>query len=136
MSTDLQRVGVESDLIALLTNKAGGSVARVKFRLKDPEPPGALPVGDSLDVVLCARVYEDVDQAGLPAVPHAQGPEVHRTARVNEWSVVDLELPPVPSREGGYLVQAKVYSHDKEYRRNFDPSECFVRRLAYGFPSP
>jgi hypothetical protein len=128
----IQVVGVESDLLSLLTNDDGAFILRAKFRLVEPRPAEALPQGDFLDVTISARVYESV---GVPAptVPHAEGPPVRRTARVNDWTVVDLELPPVPWREEGYYVTAKVYSHDERYRKSFDPSNCLVRQLKYGF---
>lgn len=132
-SPPLDVVGVESDLMALLTNNTGGFVVRAKFRLTAPRPPEALPEGDALDVVISARVFEELTGAGVPVVPHAQGPEVRRTARVNEWSVVDLELPPVLLRSDGYFVHAKVYPRDERYRKNFEPAQCYVRRLQYGF---
>lgn len=128
----LESVGVESDIIALLRSDSGGFGIRAKFRLKDAQPQTALPPGDSLDVIISARVYDALPQYGLPPVPFAQGPEVRRTARVGEWTVVDLELPPVPATPQGYFVVAKVYSHDLRYRSAFEPSECYVRQLAYG----
>src|SRR5258708_392117 len=94
----LQTVGVESDLLSLLKNDTGAFILRAKFKLKDPRPVEALLQGDFLDVVISARVYESVGPFGtsVPPAPHAEGPPVRRTARVDEWTVVDLELPPVP----------------------------------------
>lgn len=128
----LQTVGVESDLLSVLRNDTGAFVLRAKFKLVDPRPAEAMPQGDFLDVIISARVYESVG-VPVPSVPHAEGPPVRRTARVNEWTVVDMELPPVPWRNEGYFVTAKVFSHDDRYRKNFDPSNCWVRQLKFGF---
>lgn len=130
--SQLESVGVESDLVALLRGDTGAFGARAKLRLKLPRPVEALLAGDALEVTISARVYDHVPQHGLPLVPFAQGPEVRRRARLNEWTVVDIELPPVQHRPDGYFVQAKVHSSDPRYRKSFEPSECYARQLHYG----
>jgi len=128
--------GIHSDIANVYWLDDGREFVRARFRIESTgEPP--FPSGDWLSVTVCARVYNpiEVGQRGYigSRPPLAQGPEVPATART-EWSVVDLELPRMPP--GEYVVVAKVYSRDEQYRRDFEPSNCFASVVPIGPPPP
>jgi hypothetical protein len=126
--TFIEKLGVESDLVAFLEDEDGFGV-RARVELKAAVPADALPAGDSIDAVVMARVYDAVNDYGLPSTPFAEGPEVECTLCMGVPRIVDLRLPVVPSRPDAYYVVAKVLSTDARYRAAFDPSDCYARTI-------
>lgn len=136
-----EKIGIESRITLYLPpgppsgtseTEAPENVGKVRasFRISTP-----FPEGDWLDVEVVARVFdrEYVERyRRTPENPIAEGVAVRTKARSLE-TVVDLVLPPMPF--GQHPVVAKVYSHDDHYRKLFDPSNCYVAIVPYGYLS-
>jgi hypothetical protein len=128
-ASGLDRVGIESDIVEILADRA---VARARLRIDNSQSRSSpFPDGDWLKVAVSARLYDprDAERGGFD-LPLAEGIEIEATARTNPWTVVDLALPPVLRRE--YAMAAIVFSADARYRKKFDPSNCRLVRLTYG----
>jgi hypothetical protein len=136
------KVGVESRISTYLPPRGASGTpddelqeqvgkVRAEVRLSAP-----FPEGDWLAVEIVAQVFdrEYVDQYGRTSEDAliAEGPAVAITVRRSRV-VVDVPLPPMPY--GRHPVVAKVYSVDERYRRLFDPSNCYLETVPFGYLS-
>jgi hypothetical protein len=137
------KIGIESRITQYLPagepsgtteEGSGHRVGKVRARFRIENGNNLFPEGEAVDVKIVAQVHdrEYVEKFGRTPEegPIAEGDEVLRSART-AWSVVDLPLPPAPFAR--HPVVAKVYSNDARYRKLFDPSNCYVGIIEYGY---
>lgn len=137
-----EKIGVESRVSTYLppgaaSGAAGGeaeaNVGKVRAELHLAAP---FPEGEWLAVEVVAQVFdrEYVDRFNRSAEQAliAEGPPVAVKARSSKL-IVDLPLPPMPF--GVHPVKARVYSVDERYRKLFEPDDCFLRDVAFGYLS-
>lgn len=126
-----QKIGIESHITDDIVPREG--TLRVRFRIDNSwaGPADCFPGDQQLAVTVEARVYDlgQVSRSHTLPSPVATGPRVPSTAHVG-WTPVEIQLPPMAP--GRYGVIAKVLGADSEFTGPFDPSNCFLREVAFG----
>jgi len=127
-----KKIGIESHVTGDIVPREG--TLRVRFHIDNSwaaAEADRFPADQELAVTVEARVYDlgEVSRSHALPSPIATGPPVPSTARVGE-TPVEVQLPVMAP--GRYGVIAKVLSADPKFPGPFDPSNCFLREVAFG----